>query len=161
MKNQLKEERRKYNILFNKNNILKEINKKLNEEIIKLKQYKEENDLLKAEIDKKNIEIQKYQSTDIDIDIKRGIASIKPGEIVISVNFVSQGNQDIVNFSLPCKNTDLFVTLKERLYNEFPKYNNNKTFFMVNTIKVDESKTLDENKIKNGNVINVFNTSNK
>ena len=86
----------------------------------------------------------------------RGITSIKPGEVVISVNFVSMGNQDIGHYSLPCKNTDLFVRLEERLYNEYPQFKNYETYFEVRTKRIKRFKTLDENKIKNGDVINVF-----
>ena len=66
------------------------------------------------------------------------------------------GNQDIGHFSLVCKNTELFVRLEERLYNEFPKFKNYETYFEVRTKRIKRFKTLDENKIKNKDVINVF-----
>ena len=156
LKKQLEEEKRKNNILLNENNILKNINLALNNQIQTLKQYKEKNKLLQNEIYKKNLELQKYLSSNININNDEGITSIKPGEKVISVNFVSQGNQDIFNYSLPCKNTDLFVRLEEKLYNEYPKYKNYETYFEVKTKRIKRFKTLDENKIKNGDVINVF-----
>ena len=34
------------------------------------------------------------------------------------------GNQDISNYSMPCKKGDLFIKLEEKLYNDFPKYKN-------------------------------------
>ena len=142
--------------MLNENNILKNINLALNNQIQTLKQYKEKNKLLQNEIYKKNLELQKYLSSNININNDEGITSIKPGEKVISVNFVSQGNQDIFNYSLPCKNTDLFVRLEEKLYNEYPKYKNYETYFEVKTKRIKRFKTLDENKIKNGDIINVF-----
>ena len=45
----------------------------------------------------------------------------KTGDKIISVLFMSQGNQDISNYSMACKTTDLFVRLEERLYRDFPK----------------------------------------
>ncbi len=66
------------------------------------------------------------------------------------------GNQDIVHYSLVCKNTDLFVKLEERLYNEFPQFKNFETYFEVRTRRIKRFKTLDENKIKNKDLINVF-----
>jgi len=68
---------------------------------------------------------------------------------------MTQGNQDIVNYTIPCKSTDLFVRLEERLYNDYPKYRNFETFFMVNTRRILRFKTL-ENKIKSGDIISLF-----
>ena len=156
----MEEEKRKNKILYDENNNLKNVNNKLNEEIRTLKQYKDQIKLLQDEINKKNIEIQNFKLNNININNDEGITSIKPGEKVISVNFVSQGNQDIFNYSLPCKNTDLFVRLEEKLYNEYPKYKNYETYFEVKTKRIKRFKTLDENKIKNKDLINVFITPN-
>ena len=142
--------------MLNENNNLKNINLTLNNEIQKLKQYQEKNKSLKDELYRKNIELQKYQSNNISINNNEGITSIKPGERVIAINFVSMGNQDIGHFCLVCKNTELFVRLEERLYNKFPKFKNYETYFEVRTKRIKRFKTLDENKIKNGDVINVF-----
>ena len=142
--------------MLNENNSLKNINFALNNEIQKLKQYKEKNKLLNDEIYRKNMELQKYQSNNNYININKGITSIKPGEIVIAISFVSIGNQYISNYAVVCKNTDLFVRLEERLYNEYPKFKDYETYFEVRTKRIKRFKTLDENKIKNGDVINVF-----
>ena len=69
------------------------------------------------------------------------------------VNFVS--SQDIQNYSLICKSTDLFEKLEEKLFKDYPKYTKDKTFFLANGSKIETSKTLEENKIKNNSVINV------
>ena len=79
-----------------------------------------------------------------------------PGDKILAVLFMSQGNQDIVNYTIPCKSTDLFVRLEERLYNDYPKYRNYETFFMVNTRRILRFKTLEENKIKSGDIISLF-----
>ena len=57
---------------------------------------------------------------------------------------------------MACKNTDLFVRIEERLYNEFPKYKNYETHFKVNTRPILRFKTLEENRIKNNDMINLF-----
>ena len=82
--------------------------------------------------------------------------SFKPGDKIISVLFMTQGNQDIVNYSMPCKTTDLFVRLEERLYQNFPKYRNVETFFTVNTNRILRFKTLEQNKIKGNDIISLF-----
>ena len=79
-----------------------------------------------------------------------------PGDKILDVLFMSPGNQDIVNYAIPCKSTDLFVRLEERLYNDYPKYRNYETFFMVNTRRILRFKTLEENKIKSGDIISLF-----
>ena len=66
------------------------------------------------------------------------------------------GNQDIGHYPVVCKNTDLFVRLEEKLYNEYPQFKNYETYFEVKTKRIKRFKTLDENKIKNKDVINVF-----
>ena len=74
----------------------------------------------------------------------------------MSVNFVSMGTQDIGHFSLVCKNVDLFVSLKERLFEEFPKFKKYDTYYQVNTYRMKRYLTLEENKIKNNDIINIF-----
>jgi hypothetical protein len=66
------------------------------------------------------------------------------------------GNQDIGHYAVVCKNTDLFVRLEEKLYNEYPQFKNYETYFEVKTKRIKRFKTLDENKIKNGDIINIF-----
>ena len=55
-----------------------------------------------------------------------------------------------------CRTKDLFVRLEERLYQDFPKYRNVETFFMVNTNRILRFKTLEENKIKSNDIISLF-----
>lgn len=74
----------------------------------------------------------------------------------MTINFVSMANQDIANYSLPCKKTDLFVKLEEKLYKDFPKLKNKKPYFMVNAKKIERKKTIEENNITNNAVVGVF-----
>ena len=57
---------------------------------------------------------------------------------------------------MPCKTSDLFVRLEERLYKDFPKHRNVETFFMANAKKILRFKTLEENKIKSNDIISLF-----
>ena len=74
----------------------------------------------------------------------------------MTVNFVSMGSNDIGHYSLPCKQTDLFVRLEERLYENFPVFKDYETFFEVRTKRIKRFKTLDENDIKSNDIINIF-----
>ena len=69
---------------------------------------------------------------------------------------MTQGNQDIINYSMACRNTDLFSNLEERLYQDYPNYRNVEKIFMVNTNRISQYKTLEENNIKNNDIICIF-----
>ena len=74
----------------------------------------------------------------------------------MSINFITLDSQEITNYSLPCKNKDLFVRLEERLYRDYPQYKDCDTFFQVNTKRIKRFKTLDENKIKPNDIISIL-----
>ena len=113
---------------------------------------------LKKELEKSNTEIKKMKESNSSINLGTyySIKSINPGEKIIAVNFVSMGNQDINHYNLICKNVDLFVTLEARLYNDFPRYKEYNPYFTVNGRAIKRFKTMDENKIKNNDIISVF-----
>ena len=155
--NQIKELKRELNNEKNKNTILKNENATLQNKINNLynenASLKDKIKLLENFLASKNIGQQKLLS---DTILNNKITSIKPGEEIISVNFVSMGNNDIGHYSLICKNTDLFVRLEERLYKDFPEFKNYETYFEVKTKRIKRFKTIDENKIKSKDIITVF-----
>ena len=137
---------------------LKDENKILNNKLNDYNTLKQKIKNLENEINNKNKEIQNYilQIKNIN-ENKNGITSFIPDkEKIISVLFMTQGNNDIFNYSMACKNTDLFVRLEERLYNDFPKYKNYNTFFKVDVNGILRFKTIEENGIKNNDIISVF-----
>ena len=98
------------------------------------------------------IENQRYKQDD-----KAGYSFIlKPGEIIMTINFSSIGNQAVCNYSMPCKKTDLFVRLEEKLYDDFPQFKKYETYFEVQSKRIKRFQTLEENNIKNNDVINMF-----
>ena len=58
-----------------------------------------------------------------------------------------------IHYSLICKKTDKFNKLENELFETFPECQDSEDFFMVNGQKVNRYKTLEENKIKNSQVI--------
>ena len=141
-----------------------EENKKLKDTIYQLEQekktliknLKEEEKTMSAKNEKIYDSEKIIKSTAIT-DIKRKlITELKEGEVIISVVFVSMGRQDIQNYSLPCKNTDLFVDLERQLYEDYPEYKNYETYFEVNTRRILRFKTIEENNIRSNAIINVF-----
>jgi len=121
----------------------------------KLKNLNEKIKLLENELIDKNNELKKYILDNNKMNENMIIAS-KLGQKIISVNFMTMGNQDIVNYSMPCKKTDLFVKLEEKLYNDYPNYKNYNTYFEVNTRRIKRFKSIEENNIKGNDIIYLF-----
>ena len=106
--------------------------------------------LLENEIQKMKSNNNYENQTDNTINI------LKPGEKIMAINFVSMGIQDIGHYNIICKNTDLFTRLEEKLNNDFPILKEHETYFESNGKRIKRFKTLDENKIKNNDIINIF-----
>ena len=117
-------------------------------------------EILESELNKLKIELENYKSNNnININltnINDLIVPVLPGEKVMTIIFNSQGNQLIYNWGLSCKNTNLFVRLEEILNNKFPELKKYETYFEVNTKRIKRFQTLEENKIKDNDMINIF-----
>ena len=77
------------------------------------------------------------------------------GEKLMSVIFQS-GKQDI-NYSVICKNTQKFTYVLDLLYNKYPGYRNIVNYCMCNGYKINEYETLEKNRIKDGDIIIIYN----
>ena len=85
-------------------------------------------------------------------DIKLNIPiDFKKGEKMISVIFLSVDQN--IYYSVICKNTDIFSNIINKFYDKYPEYKNTKNDFIVNGNKVDILKSIDDNKIKNSDII--------
>ena len=163
--NQIEELKRQLLEEKENNNKLKSENKKLEQENIDFKKKSEEElekfqnyiNQLKNELINKNKEIKNYILEINELkENKNEITTIKPGEKIFSVLFMSQGSNEIVNYSMTCKNTELFVRLEERLYEDYPQFKKKEPVFMVDTRRILRFQTLDENKIKRNDIISLF-----
>ena len=67
---------------------------------------------------------------------------------IMSINFISSDNK--LNYSIGCISTDIFVTIEEKLYKEFPEFRETNNIFLANGQEILRFKTVEENKIKNG-----------
>ena len=83
-------------------------------------------------------------------DIKLNIPlEIKSEEKIMSVIF----NNENFFYSIICKNTDIFSNIEKKLYDKYPQYKNAQNEFFVNGNKIDRLKNIDDNKIKNSDII--------
>ena len=112
---------------------------------------------LNLQNNKSNNNININNSLKIDsININDLIRPLLPGEKIMTLIFNTQGTQYIVNYSLVCKKTNLFVRLEEILNNKFPDLKKHDTYFEVNTKRIKRFQTLGENNIQNNDMINIF-----
>jgi len=72
-------------------------------------------------------------------------------ENIISVIFETTDQK--LHYSVPCRKTDSFSKIEKKLYKEYPVYKEKNKYFLVNSNIVDVNKTVEENKIKNSDVI--------
>lgn len=137
------------------NDLRMEINN-LNLRIGNVQNYENRIESLEKEVKEKKDEIQKYINELHKNQHGNSITSINPGESIIAIKFISKDIQNIDNYCLPCKNSDLFVRIEEILNNNFPQLKEHETCFEVNGRRIKRFKTLDENQIKNNDIINIF-----
>ena len=74
-------------------------------------------------------------------------------EHIIVVQFIS--NEQKINISISCRDTDNFIKCKEKLYDEYPELKNKNFYFYFLTkgYLIKQNATLEENGIENGDVI--------
>ena len=128
--------------------------KKLND---KIKLYENNGDVKKIkELEEIIISLNsKINKLENNID-KDKVTTLKSGEEIVALFFTSE-KQDI-HRPISCKNTDTFAKIEEKIYNEYPKYKDYNTYLTVNGNVIKRFKTIDENKIKDGNtiIINIY-----
>ena len=129
---------------------VKELNDKIkayenfkNEYIKKLKELEE---LIKSQ----NKEINNLKKNN-NINNNNENTFIKSQEKIISIFFTSI-NEEIYR-PISCEKTDTLGKIEEKIYNEYPKYKDYNIFLTVNGKVIESEKTLEENGIKDGNII--------
>ena len=102
----------------------------------------------------KDKEIQKLK-----LKLSRYPFELNKGEKLMTINFESF-DENIKNYSIICKNSDIFIDIEKKLYEDYNEYYNIKSYFTINGNKIHKFKSLDENKINNNDIIvlNMINT---
>ena len=162
---------------------IKQLEKELTEEKKKNKKSQELSDInLRKELDneikkyndlKKEIEEEKTQKIDLGKETKESMIetiiekdkeikelksklskipfTLEEGEELMTIMFISSNQR--LYYSVICKSTDEFHKIEGRLYKKFPEYAENENFFLVKGKKVNKFKTLEQNGIKDNDVI--------
>ena len=129
----------------NNNSIIDNENKSENNNDKLLELY-EELTLKDKEIREKKKEIQKLNER-----ISRFPFELSENEELMSVIFIS--TDQIIHYSVICKNTDQFTKIETQLYNEFPRYKDIENVFVVSGRKINKYNSLKDNNIKNNDII--------
>ena len=125
-------------------------------EIIK-KRIKEEKNNSNTEKDNIIFNLNKKIS-ELKEKLSRYPLDLSKGENLISVIFTSLDQN--IYYSIICKNTEKFSKLEQKLYKKYPEYSKSDNYFLVNGNRINKYKTLNENKIKNSEII-ILLTQNK
>ena len=141
----MKNERDKLNEdLIKANKIISNINN--NDEIKKLK---EENNSLKYQLNIKDNEINELRNKSNIIN--KPIINI---DDIIVITF--QSSDATVNYGIKCLKTDVFAEVEEKLYKKFENLRNTNNMFTANAKPVLRFRTINENNIKDGDIIQLF-----
>ena len=138
-------------------NKINELEKHIKELEIKLiEKDKLITDLNKRIKELENISNNKINTNNIielenEIKLFRTYYNLADNEKLISIKFISV-NQDI-DFTVIAKNTDVFSKIEKMLYDKYPKYLESENYFLVSGIKINKQKTLEQNKIKNNDIL--------
>ena len=125
-----------------------------------LKEEKSENEELNKKIDNLenllNIQIDKNAQLtkkikELEAKLARYPFELLEGEKIMSVIFYSVDLN--INTSLICKNTDLFINLEIKFYEEFPNAKRKNNYFAVKGNVIDRYKSLKDNNIQNNDII--------
>ena len=97
-----------------------------------------------------NYKLQAYRN--IISDIRLNIPSLaKPNEKLMSIVFNSFDEN--IHYSVICKNTDQFLKIESLLYDKYPQYKYLNKDYYVNGVKIDITKNLKDNNIKDSDII--------
>ena len=106
-----------------------------------------------VQIDKKDEELNKLKN---DIKNKNfpNDLHIKDSDI-LTINFISSDQK--IKFTIQCDKNTIFAEVEEKLYKIYSEYRETNNIFVVNGNQVLRFKTIEQNKIKNGNKIMLLN----
>ena len=130
----------------NNNNINNNINKNRNNNNVNVGNP---NDLLQSIIKKDKI------IEDLRAKLSRFPFELSEGEKLISIIFTSTDQK--IHYSIICKNTDIFYSLELKLYQKYNELSELENYFTVNGRRVNKTKNLEFNRIKDNDVI-ILNT---
>ena len=137
--------------LNNKNDKIEKLNEELkNKNNQSCTQLNNKVNELQTNLNNMIIEIEKLKKE--KTELINQINNLKnPDEKIICAQFKSVDQN--IDLAIPCKDTDIFVQLEEKLYELYPEYKETNNFFTCNGLNINRFKSLKDNKIKNSDKI--------
>jgi len=124
---------------------------KLNKELFD--KIKEIANILNSKEDlNKNIQEKDRKLKELELKLSRYSLELNEGEKLMTINF-STIDRRIQNYSIICKNTDIFNNIEKRLYEDYEEYYDTENYFTINGKKINKCKNLEENNIHNNDAI--------
>ena len=179
---QLNEQENENKRLIEENNKLNEIIDKYEKDIKEIKdKYEKDIKEIKDKYEKDIKKIKEKQEKELEINIKNDNNSmiklveymqkleekekelrilkskipfeLEEDEKIMTVIFISIDQK--IHYSMICKNTDLFSRLESELYKveEYKEFKKSENYFIVQGKKINRFETLEENGIKNSDII--------
>ena len=147
LNNQLLEEKKKNDILYQENlklkNKIDELNIKINNANIQINPNYNNNSIKMIEL---------YETIkDLQDKLNRFPFILEKNEKLISIIFSSVSQN--IHYSIVCKNTDDINKLERELYREYPQFSETDNYFICKGKVINKFHTFESNHIKNGDVI--------
>ena len=103
--------------------------------------------------EKINIIMEEYRKKDLELNeiISCNHYLLRKNEKLLSIIFTS--NDQKILYSVICKNTDKFEAVEQSLFEKYIEYKQGEKYYFCGGNKIDTKKTIDENKIKDGDII--------
>ena len=102
-----------------------------------------------------NSNFQVNRISELENEIKQLKSYIlSPGEKLIYIKFISV--DQTINFSTVAKTNDKFTKIESIVYNNYPDYEEYENYFLVNGRKINKNKTIEENSIKDKDVLTLL-----
>ena len=118
---------------------------------------KSKNNINENKIEEKDELVKSLNKTieELENEIKyfRTYYKLSDNEKLISIKFIAV--EQNINLTVIAKNTDYFSFIEKILYDNYPNYKQFENYFLVNGNKVNKNITLEENKIKNNDILTV------
>ena len=133
-----------------KDNNEKIINNSLDNNIENIGSIIKQNKEIKNITNNNNNYINKIKELEKEIEKYKNYCLL-PGEKLITIKFISIDQS--INFETFAKKTDNIGKLEKSLYEKYPKYKDTENYFLVNGKKLNRHKTLEENKIKDNDIL--------
>ena len=158
LEKELKEEKNKNIISENK---IKELQQNLDYQMKKIKDF--QNDLDSKKLLNKNLKKESKvtfidtimekdkEIRELKVKLSRFPFTLEEGEKLISI--IIQSSDQSLHTSIICKNTDKFHKIEELICEKNSKFIDTENFFYLNGAKINRNKTLEQNGIKDGDII--------